>query len=63
MTLDLSQEIFENYLNVKFRENSLNGRPAVPFGQLDRQKDRYDEASRTFRNSAKEPKKTLIQRK
>jgi hypothetical protein len=37
MTLDLLQKISENYLNVKFSENSLNGRPAVPFGQIEGQ--------------------------
>jgi len=35
--LEFSQQIFEKYLNVKFRENPSNGRRVVPCGRTEGQ--------------------------
>jgi hypothetical protein len=48
MKLEFSQKIFENYRNIKFRENPFSGSRVVPCGRSDgqtnRQTDRHDEA-------------------
>ena len=35
MKLELFQQIFEKYSNIKFRENPSNGSRVVPHGQTD----------------------------
>ena len=48
MKLEFSRQIFENYSNIEFDENTFGGSGVVPCAQTDRQTDRHDEASGHF---------------
>jgi len=37
MKLEYSRQIFENYSNIKFHENSFSGSRVVPYGRVDTQ--------------------------
>jgi len=48
MKLEFSRQIFENYSNFKFHENSSSGSRVISCGQEDGQKERRDEANISF---------------
>ena len=47
MKLEFSQQIFENYLGIKFHENPSGG-IGVPYGRTHRRTDRHEEANSRF---------------
>jgi hypothetical protein len=48
MKFDYSQQIFEKYSDIKFRENPSSGSLVVPCGQAKGQTDRHDKANSRF---------------
>jgi len=59
MKLDLYQQIFEKYPNIKFHENPCSGSRTVPCGRTDGQTD-MTKLIVAFRNFANAPKNDLI---
>jgi len=48
MKLEFPLHVFENFSNIKFRENPSSGSLIFPCEQTDGRKDRRDEASSSF---------------
>jgi len=46
MNLEFSQQIFEEYLNIKFNENPSSGSRVVPCGRTDRRDEVYSRFSK-----------------
>jgi len=48
MKLEFSQQVFEEYPNIKFHVNPSSGSRVVPCGQTDGRTDRHDKANSRF---------------
>ena len=59
MKLEFSEQIFENFPNIKLHENPSCGRRVVPYGQTDERTDMM-KLTGAFRNFAKAPKMAVI---
>jgi len=61
MKLDLIQQIFEKYSNVKFNENTFSGRRIVLCGRMDKETDRQTDMMKlivAFRKYARSAQKS-----
>jgi len=59
MNLDLTQQIFEKFSNIKFHKNPSSGSPAVPYGRTVGRTDGQTDMTKfivAFRNFANAPK-------
>ena len=63
MILEFSWQIFEKYLDIKFKKNLFIGSQVVRCGRTDRRSDRETEMTKlvvAFRNFTKPPKNIIF---